>query len=136
MKRVPCSSGIKFWPKDNNIGLSRNMLLQIKELSRAYNQELFLGDEPDCTYYTETMKGAEYSSYSEIKEIIDGVREICKGIELEFKFYKVVLELLHPSDFNFPPDIIGQIFSQGTETIESWSKEIEEIDVLINSITN
>ena len=81
MDIVTKATHISFYPKDDNVGLSRNMLLQINVLSEEHEYILRMAD--DCTYYTWTFE--KVSSNSEIRQIIDTIREICKGIEVEFK---------------------------------------------------
>lgn len=89
------STNIGFWPKDDNVGISRNMLLRIKELSKAHEYDFRCEDITNWTYYTWTTK--RVSPNSEIKEIVDGIREICKGIELIFKIENTVSQNYFPS---------------------------------------
>lgn len=85
---VDKSTRIDFWPKDDNVGISRNMLLRIKELSEAHEYDFRCEHITNWTYYTWTHE--RVSPHSEIKEIVDGIREICKGIELIFKIENMV----------------------------------------------
>lgn len=71
---------ITFYPKDDDIGISRNMLSQIRELSRAQRYSMFM--QKDCTYYTWNSDKVSHSL--QIKQIVDGIRDICKGIEIVF----------------------------------------------------
>lgn len=90
---------IKFWPKDDNVGFSRNTLSQLHELSVAHNVgglDLVMNgswekDEPYCVYTMHTVNDTSLS-HSEIKEVIEGIKEICKGVELVFKVYNTVPE--------------------------------------------
>lgn len=82
LARVEYATDIEFYPKDDNVGLSRNGLLEIRKLSSAYGYTMHMSDR-ECKYYTWCTE--RVSSNAEIKQIVDGIRGICKGIEMKFK---------------------------------------------------
>ena len=81
---VKYATEIEFYPEDDNVGLSRSMLLKISKLSSAHEYMMKMR-ETGGIYYT--WHSERVSSNAEIKQIVDGIRDICKGIEMKFKIY-------------------------------------------------
>lgn len=118
---VTKATRIEFWPMDNNIGISGNMLLQIRKLCDVHKCELHMWH--DYIHYTWTEK--RVLPNAEIKQMVDGIREICKGIELIFKITNTV-----PAE-----SVCKRISPVGVDEIsfpipEDHEISIEEIDAL------
>lgn len=84
LRIVHYATHIDFYPKDENAGLSRKALLEIKDLSRKHEYTMHFYEEK-CTYYTWAER---ISSNSEIKHIVDDIRRICKDVEMVFEIEK------------------------------------------------
>ena len=86
---VEYATELEFYPEDDNVGLSRSMLLKISELSEAHKYAMFMRPT-EYIYYT--WCDGRVSSNAEIKQIVDGIRDICKGIEMKFTIYITYME--------------------------------------------
>lgn len=86
MLMVTEATHITFYPKDNNIGISCNMLFRIRELSEIHGYTMHM--DYDCTYYTWTSD--RVSPDSEVRQMVEGIRDICKGIAIVFEVTNTV----------------------------------------------